>query len=929
MARALYPESLPAPPPLLSERSEILRWYEQHRDRLSGHGVWLLGDEPNAQPWTEFERAKLRVLVARLSTYRDVASSMSHALVGQIAREVPGVYVDYAYLPPPKDYTLIRDSGVPLWLGTTSKQGPVAFDVLAISNSISAELLNLPNLLLMSGVPLFKNERMARPDVPLVILGGANSSQTAILHGRWDGERGCLVDAVIVGEAEIAFKRFLKLVLTARAENWPKQDTLARCHGEVDGFYEPDRYVHIYQDNRLVRIETTTPQVALPVRRAVARNLDDVRTLEEGLLSYEASAVGVGSLQISEGCPCSCAFCQEGWSRKPYRERSARAVLESLRRAKRLQGFDTVNLYSFNFNMHGEIYALVTDALGLVQRVALKSQRADLLAEDPQMAEFQHRVQKASVTIGMEGISERLRRFLHKNLSEAQILAGLTALLRAGARWIKVFLVRTGSEENADLAEFRRFLRQVQELRQAAASGAKVQFSLTPLFIAPHTPLQFRACECPDARSDAIIRGIRQACGEQGFEFRLAVGERDPRLSQLLMLADRRLTRPLIRSSCVDGFAYYDSVPPEVVTRWEGYLADEGLSFASFFRSRDRDEVLPWDDISVGVSKGFLWDEFQSSLAMKEEGYCLGRGEPARCRNCGACVCGEERSALTGRRRAEPPDLARLRERLDEQKHPRLVRMVIDIEPGRSHVPRGWFGPAVARALMMADPSAVDSYLTHLEPGAIVLDAFHGAHLVDLAFWSDRPGPDASSIRRALAAINEQTRGFELTGVLGEAESPRPVFVQWEVRLPKAVSAEAVAAALAGAERHRKLALSLYRRGRQARLWRAEGRRAGSNSVLAAVLAAQHGEAVLRVMSRCDIGFGGFINGLNTDVRLGEVVPGILAYFAAVKGRETCDRCGERLVARGPLGATSPMPCCPACEAESWLAALAGGAPAS
>lgn len=215
-----------SPARVLSDRGAILEWYRTHRAALSGHGVWTLGNEPNVQPFALWASARLRVLVARLSTYRDVAASMSHALVGQIAREVEGVYVDYAYLPPPRNYDLMRRFGVPLWLGTTTKQGPLAFDVLGISNSISAELLNLPNLLLESGVPLFKAERMSRPDVPLVILGGANSAQTAILHGEWDRGRAFLVDAVIVGEAEVAFRRFLQVVLEGKGRGLTKQEIL-------------------------------------------------------------------------------------------------------------------------------------------------------------------------------------------------------------------------------------------------------------------------------------------------------------------------------------------------------------------------------------------------------------------------------------------------------------------------------------------------------------------------------------------------------------------------------------------------------------------------------------------------------------------------------------------------------------------------------
>jgi hypothetical protein len=50
-------------------------------------------------------------------------------------------------------------------------------------------------------------------------------------------------------------------------------------------------------------------------------------------------------------------------------------------------------------------------------------------------------------------------------------------------------------------------------------------------------------------------------------------------------------------------------------------------------RERERDEVLPWDHLDCGVSKDFLWSEYERSL----------RGEPTpdcrfdACSQCGAC----------------------------------------------------------------------------------------------------------------------------------------------------------------------------------------------------------------------------------------------------------------------------------------------------
>src|SRR3972149_2890762 len=230
---------------------EIKQWYEKNYHSLSLNGLWLKGGELNTMDPPLFPQAGLRFLICRLSTYRDVSASISHGLVAQIAQEVEGVFTDFAFLPPPKDTEVMATSKIPLWVGTTTKEPPCAFDVLGISNSIVLELLNLPKLLHFSGIPLFKNERMTRRDIPLIVLGGANAAVTSVLHGpikeQGFGNNYGLVDAVLIGVWVSSLKQYLEVVKKGKSIGLTKAEILNACHGKVDGFYEPDKYEHRYK----------------------------------------------------------------------------------------------------------------------------------------------------------------------------------------------------------------------------------------------------------------------------------------------------------------------------------------------------------------------------------------------------------------------------------------------------------------------------------------------------------------------------------------------------------------------------------------------------------------------------------------------------------------------------------------------------------
>ena len=76
-------------------------------------------------------------------------------------------------------------------IGSQSKRSADAFDLVLISNAYTLELINLPYLLIRSGIPLFASERGA--DWPPLILGGSNTMAAQCII-RQDGDS--LVDAI-------------------------------------------------------------------------------------------------------------------------------------------------------------------------------------------------------------------------------------------------------------------------------------------------------------------------------------------------------------------------------------------------------------------------------------------------------------------------------------------------------------------------------------------------------------------------------------------------------------------------------------------------------------------------------------------------------------------------------------------------------------
>ncbi|MDD3148363.1 MAG: hypothetical protein PHD82_13800, partial [Candidatus Riflebacteria bacterium] len=198
--------------PWAAESTRIREWFASNRHQMSGNGVWFSGGEPNTLDPELFSGARVRILIVRLSEYKDVAAGITHSYLYQMASSVDGCFVDMAFMPPERDEKLMIAAGIPLLTGTNTKFPAAAFDVVAISNSVLQELINLPALLHFSGLPLSRSAREAAAS-PLVILGGSNSSVHSILHGQTgDGAAEGLVDAVIMGDGERVLAEALSLV---------------------------------------------------------------------------------------------------------------------------------------------------------------------------------------------------------------------------------------------------------------------------------------------------------------------------------------------------------------------------------------------------------------------------------------------------------------------------------------------------------------------------------------------------------------------------------------------------------------------------------------------------------------------------------------------------------------------------------------------
>jgi hypothetical protein len=322
------------------------------------------------------------------------------------------------------------------------------------------------------------------------------------------------------------------------------------------------------------------------------------------------------------------------------------AVLEAAQRIKAEQGAETLELYSFNFNTHSDILTLLLDLNRLFVRVGIKSQRVDFLYTTPGLIQAEVMADKRSFTLGIEGISRRMRAFLRKSLETEAIEGVLAALMREKIREVKLFYILTGHETEADIEEFRRFLLHLKALRYRTNPGIRIIFSVGLLVRMPFTPLRYDRLFLDEEAWRQIIGPVKSACETNGFEFRMATPWEEYAASQVLALGGYWLHEPLL-DLAREGHCYDGGLTPGYWEALRAWMETAGLWDEELLGKKGPDYTFPLAFVDNGIGDDFLHCRYEEACSGVDESYCLGReGSPGRCMTCGACALPEQRQAI-------------------------------------------------------------------------------------------------------------------------------------------------------------------------------------------------------------------------------------------------------------------------------------------
>ncbi len=237
------------------------------------------------------------------------------------------------------------------------------------------------------------------------------------------------------------------------------------------------------------------------------------------LLTEETEFSSTLLVEITRGCPWKCRFCTVGYVYPKFRQLPADMVLdlvETQRERDRQAGLEPIGKVGLISSATGDYRHLSTVAHGLVElgvAIGISSLRMDRMPEV--LIDCMVRSGVRSCTVAPEAGSERLRQFIRKDMTEADILNGVERLLEAGMRNLKLYsMIGLPTETDADVQElialaFKIWDRMKRYGRARGALGT-LTLSVNPFVLKPATPLQWCAM-APRRAIEAKLQMLRQA----------------------------------------------------------------------------------------------------------------------------------------------------------------------------------------------------------------------------------------------------------------------------------------------------------------------------------------------------------------------------------------------------------------------------------
>lgn len=560
--------------------------------------------------------------------YEIAMSHLGIKILYHTLNERPDTWCERVFAPWSDMEALMRERGERLF-ALESGEEVTHFDILGVTLQYELSYSNIVNMLDLAGIPILAKDR---DESYPIICGGGPCAYNAEPIAE-------IFDFFMLGEGEEAIHETTDAYIAWKRAGKKDKRELLDAVAKIDGVYVPSFYdVEYNGDNTVKSITPNNPAAKPVIRKRIMTDFDKTPAPDKIIVPFGEVVHDRVMLEVFRGCIRGCRFCQAGYVYRPVRERRADTLTTLADKLLSSSGYDEISLSSLSTSDYRELPELTDCLLTMTEEkkigLSLPSLRIDNFSLE--LMNKVQKVRKTGITFAPEAGTQRLRDVINKNINEENIMNSVSMLFHGGWTNVKLYFMiglptetETDVEGIAELAE--RVLGQYFAIpKEERAKNINITVSTSSFVPKPFTAFQW---ERQDTREEIIAKQnlLKGAIKSKRIRYNWH-DNKTSYLEGVFARGDRRLCRVVIeavRLGCrFDGWGeHFD------FEKWMQAFKNCGIDPDWYLRKRDYDEVLPWDHISVGVTKSFFKKESEKAQRAETTPNCR-----EKCAGCGAAA---------------------------------------------------------------------------------------------------------------------------------------------------------------------------------------------------------------------------------------------------------------------------------------------------
>ncbi len=503
------------------------------------------------------------------------------------------------------------------------------FDFVGFTLQYEMSYTNILNMLDLAGIPVLQKDR-GEQIFPLVVGGGPCACNPEPIADFFD--------LFILGEGEEVNLELMDLYHKMHDEGVTRSAFL-KAAAQIPGIYVPSLYDVAYHEDGTV--QSITPHDGAPesIKKRAMTDMNQAYYPEQVVIPFIEPIHDRVSVEVLRGCIRGCRFCQAGFLYRPFREKSAETICRQGITLCQNSGYDELSLSSLSTSDHSQIEQILDKLLEYTAEehinLSLPSLRIDNFSKS--VMEKVTTIRKSGLTFAPEAGTQRLRDVINKNVTEEEVMRTCKIAFEGGYTTVKLyFMMGLPTETDEDIIGIAELAQKVvnlfYDMPEHAKGKLQVSISTATFVPKPFTPFEFE----PQTTKEEILRKqqiLKKAIKSKKIKASMHISDVS-QMEAVLARGDRRICSVIYdawKSGChLDSWEEFFEAE-----KWYAAFEKNHLDPAFYAnRTRNYDEIMPWNHIDYLVSKKFLIRENQKAHAGQTTPPCR-----QSCAGCGANAC--------------------------------------------------------------------------------------------------------------------------------------------------------------------------------------------------------------------------------------------------------------------------------------------------